>query len=48
MSDQLRQRIAYLVTHGGFYPEERPKWLRWVVAVLVVQVLTLVGVLLLH
>jgi len=39
--DLLRQRIAYLVTHGGAYPEPRPRWVPWVASLLVMQVITL-------
>jgi hypothetical protein len=45
-SDEVQQRIAYLVEHGGLYPMARPRWVPWVAALLVVQVLTLAAVLL--
>ncbi|CAB4124538.1 hypothetical protein UFOVP61_16 [uncultured Caudovirales phage] len=43
----IKQRIEYLVTHGGLYPEGRPLWMPWVVAGIALQVATL-GVILLR
>jgi len=43
---QLRQRIAYLVTHGGMYPQGRPPWLPWAVGLIVLQLLVLAAILL--
>lgn len=43
---QLQQRINYLVQHGGLYPEPRPKWLPWAIALVALQALTLVAIML--
>jgi len=40
-NDLLRQRIAYLVTHGGAYPKPRERWVPWAAALLVLQIVTL-------
>lgn len=29
--EELRQRIHYLLQHGGIYPRQRPAWLPWAV-----------------
>lgn len=29
-SDEVRQRIRYLIEHGGVYPEDRQRWPPWV------------------
>lgn len=43
MSDEnVKQRIQYLVEHGGLYPRRRPEWLPWAV---VLVALGLLGVL---
>lgn len=41
--DALKQRIAYLVEHGGTYPEERrrPDWKSWATLALLVLISTI-------
>lgn len=29
--EALRQRIQYLIEHGGTYPEQRPDWKGWAI-----------------
>lgn len=37
--DNVKQRIEYLVTHGGLFPEEKtPAWRPWAVGLAVLMV----------
>ena len=39
--DDVTQRIRYLIEHGGIYPESRPRWLPWLVGLVVLQLIGL-------
>ena len=42
MSDEdVKQRIAYLVEHGGLYTQERPRWLPWAAALVVLELVSI-------
>lgn len=39
MNDEsLRQRIQYLVQHGGVYPDPPAKWKIWAMAILALEI----------
>lgn len=40
-TSDVTQRIRYLIEHGGIYPQARPPWLPWAIAVIVLQLVTL-------
>lgn len=40
-NEMLRQRVQYLVTHGGIYPEGIPGWCKYAAVGLVLQIITI-------
>jgi len=46
--DGLKQRISYLIEHGGTYPEERPDWKGWAILALLAISVVLEALQLLH
>lgn len=40
-NERIKQRIEYLVTHGGLYPEDRPRWWAWALTVVGLQLITI-------
>lgn len=38
-NESLRQRIKYLVQHGGVYPDAPPRWRPWAIAIVALGVI---------
>ena len=36
--EDIRQRIQYLVQHGGMYPDSPVKWKVWVAVILALEI----------
>jgi hypothetical protein len=36
--ETLRQRIQYLMQHGGVYPDPPAKWRMWAIAIVALEV----------
>ena len=46
--DGIKQRIQYLIEHGGTYPEDRRDWKSWAILLLLIAVVVMEAVQLLR